>query len=137
MAKIRADGAPTAREDLEELRELIREAHGATRDLAQLLRQYRRAVADGAELAQKTAHDVVQHELKRFGNHMQNQMNKAAADLNAGIQRAQHHVISCLTMAELELDHETDRLKVIFRGAPFDATVPAPYPDAESNDGLL
>lgn len=115
-----------------ELRELIREAHGATRDLAQLLREYRRAVTDGIELATKAAQEAAQLELKRFSNHLQSEMNRSTASLNAAVQRAQEHVVRCLMMAELELDHETDRFKVIFSGAPFDANYPMPHPDVET-----
>lgn len=124
----------SAREDFEELRELIREAHGATRDLAQLLREYRRAVADGTELAKKAASETASLELKRFGNHLQSEMNQYAASLNAAVQRAQKHITSCLTMAELIPDG--DVLKVKFDGAPFDANVPMPYSDViEAGEG--
>lgn len=117
-------GGP-ADEAAAELRELIREAHGATRDLARVLRECRELRAELANQARDAAAAAANAEIERFSRHLQNEMNRHAADLNAGVARAQNHIIKTLTLARAEPD-PGGGLRFIFDGAPFDADVPLP-----------
>ncbi len=110
-----------------ELRELIREAHGATKDLARVLREIRQAIAGGAAQAAQAAQAAGNAELGRYSRHLQREMNQQSAELNAAIARAQQNIIDALVISHVEQDPDVPgRLRFTFRGAPFDENFPLP-----------
>jgi ABC-type transporter Mla subunit MlaD len=113
----------TVGEAAEQLRGLIREAHGAAKDLRGLLREYRELKAQIVQETQKAAND----ELARLNRHLQQQMNEKARELNASVRVAQQHILKRLTLARLEPDpNHKDQLRFYFEGSPFDENYPLP-----------
>jgi hypothetical protein len=115
-----------------ELRELIREAHGATKDLARVLREVRQVITGGAAQAAQAAQAASDEELRRYSRHLQKEMNRHAADLNAVVSRAQTHIIEALMISHLEADPDhPGRMRFMFKGRPFDS---GPLPDGPETD---
>jgi uncharacterized protein YukE len=113
---------------LAELRELIRQAHGATKDLRAAIREARKMTDDMADACAKAAYEASNDEMARWAAHVQREMNTRAADLNRAVDAARRHIISQLTMTRLI--PSGDGLRVEFAGANFDDDVPAAEPDA-------
>lgn len=121
---------------LAQLRDLIREAHGATKDLRAAIREARQ-FADGlvglvdaaAESARRAAHEAGVEQLAAFERHLQGEMNRSAAKLNQAVIEARGHIGRALTpkLASLDLadNGEPGVLVVQFEGNLFDAEVPA------------
>jgi hypothetical protein len=117
-----ADDPDALRALRDELREATREAHGAVRDLDRLLGDYRKLTADVRLLIMGDAQEAANAELKRYGAHLQAEMNEKAADLNRAVDAAREHIVRALTVAELSITPE-GRLAVHFKGGRFDADV--------------
>lgn len=110
----------------DELRALIREAHGAAKDLSGLLRECRELRAGLIREVGEAAHQEASDQLQRFARHLQGEMNDHAARLNASVRRAQDHIVKSLALARLERDGDGG-LKFTFEGgARFDDDVPLP-----------
>jgi hypothetical protein len=107
--------------EITELRELIREAHGAIKDMERLLRDFRQAGREGAEQGRTAAQEAAKAEMARFQEHIQGQMDEAARDLNRAVEAARMQVIKQLTVSELESGPDGKGLKVKFAGNLFDA----------------
>lgn len=125
---------PMSREDdlaaelpgqLAELRELIRDAHGATKDIRAAIKEAKTLVADFADACAKAAFDASNAEMARWADHVQREMNDRARDLNRAVVAAQRHIVSQLTMTRLIPDGQGHGLRVEFEGSLFDADVPA------------
>jgi hypothetical protein len=112
---------PDPAAELAALRALIREAHEATKDLRAAIREARQVAADAARATEAAAFAAGQAELGRWSDHIQGQMDAAAADLNRAVDAARAHIVDALTPVELEVDEATQQLKVRFAGNRFDA----------------
>lgn len=109
----------------EELRELVREAHGAIKDMERLLRDIRQASREGTEQARTAAQEAAKAEMAKFQEHIQGQMDDAAADLNKAVDAARMHVVKQLTISEIEqIPGQGTRVK--FAGNLFDAGEDSP-----------
>lgn len=108
-----------------ELRELIREAHGATRDLTRLLRECREMKAHLAHEAEAAANQAATDEINRFSRHLQQEMNRHAANLNASVDRAQRHIVKSLSNAKF-VTTEDGELAIRFLHGKFNDDVPLP-----------
>lgn len=82
---------------LTELRELVREAHAAIKDLTPLIREHRRIAEDGARDLLARIEETVNAELRRVEAHLQAEQNTASAELNQAVGVAREHIVSCLT----------------------------------------
>ena len=112
--------------EITELRELIREAHGAIKDMERLLRDFRQAAREGAEQGRAAAQEAAKAEMDRFNEHLQGQMDAAAKDLNRAVEAARMHVVKQLTVSELESGPDGKGLRVKFAGNLFDAGQDSP-----------
>jgi hypothetical protein len=124
---------------LAQLRELIREAHGATKDLRAAIREAR-AFADGlvglvdkaAEAARRAAYEAGCVQVAELEAHLQGEMNASAAKLNQAVIEARGHISRALTpkIASLDLTDtgEPGVLMVQFEGNLFDADIPTGGP---------
>lgn len=117
---------------LAELRELIREAHGATKDLNRAIKEARE-FADGlvklvdaaAESARRAAYDAGAEQMREFQAHIQAEMNRSAAKLNQAVIEARGHIGRALTpKVAMALDADPGALVVQFEGNLFDAEIP-------------
>jgi F0F1-type ATP synthase membrane subunit b/b' len=116
---------------LAQLRELIREAHGATKDLRAAIREAR-SFADGlvalvdtaAESARRAAHEAGEQQMAAFQAHLQGELNRSAAKLNQAVIDARGHISRALTpkLASIDLTDsgEPGVLLVKFAGNLFD-----------------
>lgn len=104
---------------LQLLRELVRDAHGATKDLRAAIREAKALEREMAETCAKAAGDAAIAEMDAFAVHIQREMNEKARDLNRAVDAARRHVVRSLTMASLVPDDQGG-LRVTFHGAAFD-----------------
>jgi hypothetical protein len=121
---------------LAQLRELVREAHGATKDLNRAIREAReyadnllKMVDAAADASRRAAYDAGCSQLAEFQEHLQGEMNRSAAKLNQAVIDARAHICRALTpkLASLDLadNGEPGVLMVQFEGNLFDADVPS------------
>lgn len=121
---------------LAQLRELIREAHGATKDLRGAIREAKdyagslvQLVDTAADASRRAAYDAGCAQLAEFQEHLQGEMNRSAAKLNQAVVEARAHISRALTpkLAHLDLadDGSPGLLMVKFEGNLFDADVPS------------
>jgi hypothetical protein len=118
---------------LAQLRELVREAHGATKDLRTAIREAKdyadslvKLVDAAADAARRAAYAAGCEQVRELEAHLQAEMNRSAADLNAAVQVARDHISKALMpkVASVLLDGDDDlpsRLLVTFEGGLFDA----------------
>lgn len=118
--------------NLAALRDLTREAHGACKDLNRAIKEAR-DFADGlvklvdaaADSARRAAHGAGVEQMRQFEEHIQAEMNRSAADLNAALERARDHIGKALMpkVASVDLgdDDVPTRLYLTFEGGLFDA----------------
>jgi hypothetical protein len=118
---------------LAQLRELVREAHGATKDLNRAIREAKsyadnlvRMVDAAAEASRRAAYDAGCEQLAAFQEHLQGEMNRSAAKLNQAVIDARGHIGRALTpkVATYALDGDPAALVIQFEGNLFDADVP-------------
>jgi ribosome recycling factor len=110
----------------DELRELIREAHGACRDLSTLLREYRQARAELLTDVRATIQKAVDDELRDFYRQWQKEANHHTAQLNEAVTAARHHIINALALSKIRSDG--DSLRIEFKGALFEDNNTPPSP---------
>lgn len=112
-----------------ELRELIREANGAVKDLRQVLREVRQAVAGAAAEASAAAVTAGDATLKKYERHIQQEMDVHTADLKESVQRARRQIVGMLMLKEVQAgpDNGTVLTKWAVNGN-FDQVMPAPDP---------
>lgn len=122
MTKRRAEPADPAAE----LRELIREAHGAARDLAVVLRECRKLRAELVAEVRQAAHKAADDEVKRLSRHLQGDLNRLAGRLNEAVARAQKNIINSLTAARAVVADDGESLRFTFEGGAFDDDIPLP-----------
>jgi F0F1-type ATP synthase membrane subunit b/b' len=107
---------------LAELRELIPQAHAAAKDLSAGLREHRKVTADGVKAAGELAADTAADQLRKFAEHLQKEMNRAAAELNIAVNVAREAITSQLTPRAVTIG-EDGHVEFTFNGN-FDADVP-------------
>ena len=120
---------------LAELRELVREAHGATKDLNRAIKEAR-AFADGlvqlvdaaADAARNAAHAAGVEQMREFEAHIQAEMNRNAANLNRSIQEARGHIARALRPKVVALDPESATMAIQFEGNLFADDIPVNPP---------
>jgi ABC-type transporter Mla subunit MlaD len=117
---------------LGELRELIREAHGATKDLNRAIREARdfadnlvKMVDAAADASRRAAWAAGAEQLAEYQAHIQGEMNRSAAELNKAIVAAREHIGRALRPKIASIEPEEGTLVIQFEGALFDADVPA------------
>ena len=108
-----------------QLREAIRDAHAAVKDLRAAIREARQL---GAGLAAQFE-DIASREIMDMANQLQQESNEYAAELNARVEAARQEIASRLLDARIEYDEKADNFAVIFRGAQFTEDSPPPYPE--------
>jgi len=113
----------SADDEREQLRELVREAHGAIRDLDRLLAEYRRVARDTAHDAQTRVFAAANAELGRFSAHLQREANALAKQLNTAILAAQRNITDSLAISEV-FETADGKLGIKFAGGLFDDQVP-------------
>jgi hypothetical protein len=96
-----------------ELRELVREAHGAIRDLDRLLADYRRILREGAEEARQAAFKAADAEIARFGSHLEDEARRVGETIQQSIGRARAHIMEHLMISTLETMPD-GRIKISF-----------------------
>lgn len=121
----------TYRELSAELREQVRDAHGAAKDLRAAIREARSMITEMADACAKAAHEASSAEMASWAAHVQREMNARAKDLNRAVTAARDHIGRQLMpkIAAVEIppgEGEPARLMVSFEGALFDADVPVP-----------
>jgi hypothetical protein len=111
-----------------ELRELVREAHGANKDLRAAIKEARgysdsliKMVEATADACRTAAHEAGAAQIVAFGEHLQGEMNAAARDLNRAVEAARAHIARSLRPQIAALDPETGTLVIDFAGSLFDA----------------
>jgi uncharacterized coiled-coil protein SlyX len=116
---------------LAQLRELVREAHAATKDLNRAIREAKeyasnlvRMVDAAAEASRRAAHEAGCAQLEVFQDHIQTEMNRSAAELNKAIEAAREHIGRALMPKVAALDPDAGAILVQFDGNLFDANVP-------------
>jgi hypothetical protein len=117
---------------LAELRELIREAHGATKDLNRAIREAReyadnlvKMVDAAADASRRAAFAAGAEQLAEYQAHIQAEMNRSAAELNKAIVAAREHIGRALRPKIASIDPGDATIVLQFEGALFDANVPA------------
>lgn len=113
------DGRADALAEVDDLRELVREAHGAMKDLERLLRQVREAARDGANQAREAAEEAAIAVMKEFERHIQREADIMAHDLNRAVQAARNQIIDQLTVDYAE-PMPGGGTRVKFKGNLFD-----------------
>lgn len=121
---------PTPEQELEQLRELIHEAHGVIGDLRRELREARKLTARYQASFEVTAND----EIRRLANWIQTELNRHAVSLNADVDKARAEITRQLTTTKLILDPVGDRFEVQFKSGQFAENDPLPYPDHPVKD---
>lgn len=120
-----------------ELRELIREANGAVKDLRQVLREVRETIASGAQRPAEASAEAGNRELDRYSRHLQKVMNEQSAQLKRAVDDARNRVVKMLMISELRVDPGSGpgeaRLLVRWADGDFDPDVPLP-PGPEMED---
>jgi len=116
---------------LAQLRDLIREAHGATKDLRAAIREAKdyagslvQLVDAAADAARRAAHEAGCAQLAQFEAHLQGEMNRSAANLNKAVAEARDHIGRALMPKLAALDTEAAAMIIEFEGNLFDANVP-------------
>lgn len=104
----------------EQLRELIREAHGACRDLNVVLRECRELKAQLVKEVHETAAEAANIALARIFREFQDNANAQSAELNRYVREAQKHIVSSLTEFVIRRDEKTGNVVFKFTGAMFD-----------------
>lgn len=113
----------------DELRGLISDAHGATKDLRAMVLEYREVIATAGETLAEVMAAGANHALRQWANHMQQEQNRTSAELNRGIERAQQLVVGALVHATVKTRPDGDT-EIRFRGPKMDEAFPAPFPGA-------
>jgi hypothetical protein len=114
---------------LAELRELVREAHGAAKDCRAAIRECHKLTEDIADACAKAAYEASNAEMGRWAAHVQREMNGRAADLNRAVIAARDHIGRAIMpkLGEVLLDGDAPaKLVLTFEGSLFDAEVPVP-----------
>lgn len=113
---------------LAELRELIREGHGVTKDLRAAIKEAAALTRDMADACAKAAFDASSDEMNRWAAHVQQEMNDRARDLNRAVTAARDHIGRALLpkIASVDLSGDVPALTIQFEGNLFDADVPLP-----------
>jgi uncharacterized coiled-coil protein SlyX len=116
---------------LAQLRDLVREAHAATKDLNRAIREAKSYADDlvkmvdaAAEASRRAAHTAGCEQLAAFQDHIQHEMNRSAAELNKAIEAAREHIGRALMPKVAALDPDAGAILVQFDGNLFDANVP-------------
>jgi hypothetical protein len=106
---------------LSDLRSAVREGHEAIKDLASLLKEYKKISADVAKTAERIAHESTSKQVEEFYEFMQKEMNRNAAELNKAIVRAREHIMECISVADIDIDRVTGQATFHFQSNdPFD-----------------
>lgn len=115
----------TPAEELQQLRDTIREAHEVLKDLRGQIRQAREMVRELISDFEHTADS----EIKQMANWIQEEMNRHAASLNTDVTNARQEIVKQLAATYLEYEPDTGRIKLLFKAGSFDDQVPPPHPD--------
>lgn len=91
----------------EEMRELIRQANGAVKDLRAVLRQVEQARAETIRLAREAVDKAIEtsanERIERYVAHMQAEQNRHAANLNAAVIAAKKAIVASLATAKIRI----------------------------------
>lgn len=102
-----------------ELRDLIREAHEAIKDMTGLLREFRQIIATGEQRGRDACAESADAELRKWYEHVQAEMNRNAASLNKAVEAARDAVVQQLTVSYLEPTAD-GKLKLCWKAGKFD-----------------
>lgn len=122
-------------EAAEQLRELIREANGAIKDLRQVLREVRQAVAGAADEAAAAAAEAGSSELRRYSNHLQEEMNRQSAELKEAVDKARARIIRMLALKAITSPDNGKTIRAEFAAGNFDSDILLPYGPGADDTG--
>jgi hypothetical protein len=116
----------TPEQETEILKQTIREAHEAIKDLANLVRQ---AQAFTRHLL-TDYQDYHDREMKQLANALTVEYNQVSHDLNISIDHAKQMIMKQIMSGEAVFDAATSTVAIRWGLGAFDENVPLPYPDA-------
>lgn len=112
----------TPAEEIQLLREVTRDAHAATKDL-------RHAIAEAHALTPVLVGAFEAHharEMQALSDHLNDQANDVARQLNESVDTARQVIIQALTAQELVLDPDNRVIRLKFAPVRLDDNVPSP-----------
>lgn len=117
-------------EEMRIIRDVIREAHEAVKDL-------RNAIRDANRLAPTLTDRFREHadrEIGELDNHLQAIINDQSTQLNAAVKTARDAIIKHLLITEMVLDPDTQRVSFHFPPIRFADDTPPPRPDVQPKE---
>ena len=114
----------TASEETALLQATVREAHEATQGL-------RDSIRDALMLTVRLVDDfqaIADAEVRDFSNHLQTEINRQSAELNAAVDKARDVILHQLTATEMIIDKENEVVRLKFPPGKFDDNQRLPYP---------
>lgn len=121
---------PTPAEEIELLRETIRDAHAAIKDLRAEIRRADRLAPQLVEAFEQ----LHEREIEQLSNHMTAEANRQSALLNESVSQARQWILQQLTAQELVLDPANGVVLLNFPNRPLDDDVPLPYPQHQTKE---
>lgn len=118
-------------EEMRALRDVIREAHEAVKDLRAAIRT---AQLMGPDLT-KRFQEHADREIGELDNHLQTLINQQSTELNAAVKVARDAIINQLLITEMVLDPDTNRVSFHFPPFMFNDHEPLPHPDVPPKAG--
>lgn len=112
------------------LRQATREAHEAIQGLNDAIKEARNLTA-GLVSQYELLHET---EMRQLSNHLQEQHNEAAIQLNDAVIAARAHILRLLTIAEMKADVDNGTIRISWPDGKFDENVPPPYPHLKAKD---
>ncbi len=107
------------------LSDLIRQAHEAMQGLRDVIR-----TADAITPNLVAQYEASHHrEIKQLSNHLFEQSNRVAADLNTQIEQARVMITDQIMAGEAIFDRHTSTVIIKFGPGAFDDQQPLPYPE--------
>lgn len=117
----------TASEETALLAATVREAHEATQEL-------RQAIREAGTLAPRLVADfeATHHrEMAQLSNHFTTESNRASADLNAAIVQAREMIVNQIMSGKAVFDRHTSTVTISWGEGAFDSGVPLPFPNEQ------
>lgn len=120
----------TPEQEIQQLKDTIREAHEILGDLQRTVKQAKLLVAGLLEHIKAT----VDKEMAQLSNHVQVANNDAAARLNQEVHEARREIMRQLSLTEMVLDPDTSSVHFKWPEWHFDDQIPLPYPNLPAKD---
>ena len=115
---------PTAREEVQQLRQATREAHEAAQQLKDAIREARALAPTLVADFEATHH----REIQQLSNFFTEESNQQSANLNHAVEQAREIITNQIMSGEAVFDRHTSTVTIRFGAGRFDDAVPPPYP---------